>query len=147
MSLKEKLAEDLKQAMKNKDEIAKNTVQLTRAAILQIEKDQKVVLDDEGIIDVIAKELKKRKDALPEFEKSGRQDLIININKEMEILIGYLPQQLTIQELEVIVKEAIEATGASSAKDMGKVMAIVMPKIKGRADGKSVNEIAKKYFQ
>lgn len=147
MSLKDKLAQDLKEAMKSKEEIRKNTVQLARAAILQVEKDKKIVLDDEGIIDVIAKELKKRKDALPDYEKSGRQDLIESLRKEISILEEYLPQQLSMDELEVIVKEAITAVNASSIKDMGKVMAEVLPKVKGRADGKSINEIARKYLQ
>lgn len=147
MTLKEQLMQDLKDAMKNKDAIKKDTVQMSRAAILQIEKDKKIELDDEGVIEVIAKELKKRKDALPDYEKSGRQDLIESLHKEIKVLEAYLPVQLTSVELEVIVKEAITSTGAASIRDMGKVMAEVMPKIKGRADGKSINEIAKKYLQ
>lgn len=144
MSLKEQLLEELKNAMKDKDVLKKNTVQLVRAAILQIEKDNKITLDDDGILEIIAKELKKRRDVLPEYEKSGRQDLIDGLNAEAEILLQYLPQQLTEEELEVIVKQAIEETGASSPKDMGKVMQAVMPKVKGRADGKMINVIAKK---
>lgn len=147
MTLKEKLAEDLKTAMKEKDEIKKNTVQMVRAAILQVEKDKKVVLDEEGIIDVIAKELKKRKDALPDYEKSGRQEHVDNIKREIKILEEYLPQQLTNEELDKIVKDAIRSSGATSIKDIGKIMTEVMPKVKGRADGKSVNEIARKYLK
>ena len=144
MSLKEQLLEELKNAMKDKDVLKKNTVQMVRAAILQIEKDNKITLDDDGILEIIAKELKKRRDVLPEYEKSGRQDLIDDLNAEAEILLQYLPKQLTQEELEVIVKQAIEETGASSPKDMGKVMQAVMPKVKGRADGKMINVIAKK---
>lgn len=144
MSLKEQLLEELKNAMKDKDVLKKNTVQMVRAAILQIEKDNKITLDDDGILEIIAKELKKRRDVLPEYEKSGRQDLIDGLNAEAEILLQYLPKQLTEEELEVIVKQAIEETGASSPKDMGKVMQAVMPKVKGRADGKMINVIAKK---
>ena len=95
MSLKETLLQDLKAAMKDKDTIRKNTIQLVRAGVLQIEKDNHVELDDDGVLDVIAKELKKRRDSLPEFEKSGRTDLIDNLNKEIEVLLGYLPEQLT----------------------------------------------------
>jgi uncharacterized protein YqeY len=146
MSLKEKLTEDLKESMKSKDEIRKNTVQLIRSSILQIEKDKRIVLDEDGVLDVIAKELKKRKDALPEYEKSGRQDLIDNLKKEIEIIKGYLPEQLSVEELAVIVKKAIEDTEANSIKDMGKIMAAVMPQTKGRADGKAINEIARKYL-
>ena len=143
MSLKEILAEDLKSAMKDKDVVRKNTVQMVRAAVLQIEKDKKVTLDDEGVLEVIAKQLKQRKDSLPDYEKSGRDDLIAELKAEIDVLMKYLPEQLTKEELEVIVKEAVEATGASSMKDMGKIMAAVMPKTKGRADGKMINEIAK----
>lgn len=143
MSLKETLMNDLKTAMKEKDIIRKNTVQMIRSAILQFEKDNKAELDDNGILDVIAKELKRRRDVLPEYEKSGREDLIADINREIEILLTYLPKQLTREELEVIVCEAIEKVGAVSMKDMGKIMAEVMPKTKGRADGKMINEIVK----
>lgn len=143
MSLKEKLAEDLKAAMKDKDIVRKNVVQLVRAGVLQFEKDNKVTLDDEGILEVIAKQLKQRRDSLPDYEKSGREDLIAQLKAEMDVLMGYLPRQLTREELEVIVKEAVTQTGASSVKDMGKIMSAVMPKTKGRADGKVINEIAR----
>ena len=143
MSLKEKLSEDLKLSMKEKDTVKKNTVQSMRAAILQVEKDKLITLDEEGVIEVIAKELKKRKDVLPDYEKSGRDDLIKELKAEMDILMGYLPAQLTREELEAIVKEAVAETGASTIKDMGKIMAFVMPKTKGRADGKEINEIAR----
>ena len=125
MSLKETLLQDLKVAMKEKDTIRKNTIQLVRAGVLQIEKDNHVELDDEGVLDVVAKELKKRRDSLPEFEKSGRTDLIDNLNKEIEVLLGYLPEQLTEDEIKKIVEETIAETGASSMKDMGKVMGTV----------------------
>ncbi len=144
MSLKDQLLEDLKNAMKDKEVLKKNTVQMVRAAILQVEKDSKITLDDDGILEIIAKELKKRRDVLPEYEKSGRQDLIESLNAEAEILLQYLPRQLTEAELEVVIKQAIEETGASSARDMGKVMQAVMPKVKGKADGKMINVIAKK---
>lgn len=146
MSLKDRLLEDMKVAMKDKDLIRKNTVQMARAAILQVEKDNKVTLDDEGVIEVISKEVKKRKDVLPEYEKSGRQDLIDNLNKEIEVLMGYLPEQLSEEQLDEIVKITIQEVGASSMKDMGKVMAAIMPKTKGRADGKTINALVKKYL-
>ncbi|MBQ2932319.1 MAG: GatB/YqeY domain-containing protein [Clostridia bacterium] len=143
MALKEKLMDDLKMAMKDKDITRKNTVQMVRSAILQFEKDNLCELDDDGILDVIAKELKKRRDVLPEYEKSGRDDLIEVLNKEIETLLAYLPKQLTKEELEVIVKDAIAEVGATSMKDMGKIMAAVMPKTRGRADGKMINQIVK----
>lgn len=144
MSLKERLLEDLKNAMKEKDVIKKDTIQMARSAVLQIEKDSKVTLDDDGIIDVIAKEVKKRIDVQAEFERSGRQDLIDKVNTEIEVLKSYLPQQLTEEELEAIVKQAIVDTGANSARDMGKVMQATMPQVKGRDDGKMINQIVKK---
>ncbi len=144
MSLKDKLAQDLKTAMKDKDTVRKNVVQMIRAGILQIEKDKKITLDDEGVLEVIAKQLKQRKDSLPDYEKSGREDLIAELKAEIGFLMEYLPEQLSEDELTVIVKEAVTETGASSMKDMGKVMAAVMPRTKGRADGRMINEIAKK---
>lgn len=95
MSLKDTLLGDMKTAMKEKDVLRKNTVQLVRAAILQKEKDQHITLDDEGILDVIAKEVKSRRDSLVEFEKGGRQDLVDAANRELEVLLGYLPRQLS----------------------------------------------------
>lgn len=144
MSLKEKLSDDFKSAMKEKNIVRKNTIQMVKAAILQIEKDNKVTLDDEGVLDVIAKQLKQRKDSLPDYEKSGREDLIAPLKEEMEVLMDYLPEQLSGKELEAAVKEAIQATGASSMKDMGKIMAYV--KTKGMADGKEISNIAKSLF-
>lgn len=146
MSLKEQLAQDLKLSMKEKDTVKKNAVQSIRAAIKQVEIDTRAELDDAGVIDIIAKELKRRKDVLPDYEKSGRDDLIADLKKEIDIIMGYLPSQLSHDELDEIVRAALESTGASSMKDMGKIMAEVMPKIKGRADGKAVNEIAKNYL-
>lgn len=144
MSLKEQLLEDLKEAMKQKEAVRKNAIQMARAAILQVEKDKQITLDDDGVTDVIAKEVKKRKDVLPEYEKSGREDLVRDLKIEIETLMRYLPQQLTEEELEAIVRQTVEETGASSPRDMGKVMQAVMPKVKGRADGKMVNAIVKK---
>ena len=146
MSLKEQLAQDLKLSMKEKDTVKKNAVQSIRAAIKQVEIDTRAELDDAGVLDIIAKELKRRKDVLPDYEKSGRDDLIADLKKEIDIIMGYLPSQLSHDELDEIVRAALESTGASSLKDMGKIMAEVMPKIKGRADGKAVNEIAKNYL-
>ena len=142
--LKEKLMSDLKDAMKEKDEIKKNTVQMVRAAILQIEKDKGVEVVDEMIVDIIAKEVKKRKDAQVEFEKGGREDLISQNKKEIEVLSNYLPKQLAMEEIEEIVKIVISEVGATSLKDMGIVMKASKEKIGAAADGKSINEVVKK---
>ena len=144
MSLKEQLFADLKTAMKEKDTLKKDTVQLIRSGILQYEKDNKVELDDEGVLDIISKQLKSRRDSLPDYIKSGREDLIEKLNKEIEILLGYLPEQLSEDEIAKIVEEAIAETGAASIKEMGKVMGIVNPKVKGRADMKVVGALVKK---
>ena len=144
MSLKEQLFADLKTAMKEKDTLKKDTVQLIRSGILQYEKDNKVELDDEGVLDIITKQLKSRRDSLPDFVKSGREDLIEKLNKEIEILLSYLPEQLSEEEIAKIVEEAIAETGAASVKEMGKVMGIVNPKVKGRADMKVVGALVKK---
>ena len=147
MSLKEQLFADLNTAMKEKDTLKKDTVQLIRSGILQYEKDNKVELDDEGVLDIISKQLKSRRDSLPDYVKSGREDLIEKLNKEIEILLSYLPEQLSEDEIQKIVEEAIAATGAASVKEMGKVMGIVNPKLKGRADMKVVGALVKKMLQ
>ena len=144
MSLKDLLLQDLKTAMKDGDNVKKTAVQMARSAVLQVEKDTKVTLDDDGIVEIIAKEVKKRMDTLPDFEKSGRDDLIDNLKAEIEVLKKYLPEQLSEAEIENIVKNAISSTGAVSAKDIGKVMQALMPETRGKADGKLVNQIVKK---
>ena len=146
MSLKDKLMDDLKSAMKDKDTVRKNAVQMVRASVLQVEKDNKITLDDEGVIEVVAKEVKKRKDVLPEYEKSGRQELIEELNREIQVLMAYLPQQMSEEEIEALVIDAIAHTEAKSMKDIGKVMAVIMPKTKGKADGKVINQFVKKHL-
>ena len=146
MALKEQLMADLKKAMKEKDTVAKNVVTMVRASILQYEKDKKAELDDDGIIEIIAKQVKQRKDSLADFTKADRQDLIETTNREIELLMDYLPQQLTKEELTVIVQNVIQELGVTEIKQMGKVMAQVMPKVKGRADGKMISEIVKEYL-
>ena len=143
MTLKEKLAEDLKSSMKNKNTLRKNVIQMVRAAVLQVEKDKLVTLDDEGVLEVIAKQLKQRESTLPDYEQSGREELISQLKSEMDILMEYLPEQLSEEELTELVKESIAETGASSMKDIGKVMSDIMPKTKGRADGKVINKIVR----
>lgn len=142
--LKEKLLEDLKNSMKEKNVVRKNVIQMVRAAILQVEKDNHVELDDSQIIDIIAKESKKRKDSLGDYEKSGREDLINEIKEEIAILAEYLPKQLSVEEVETIVKEVISEVGATSMKDMGKVMKAAKEKIGAASDGKTINEAVKK---
>lgn len=144
MSLKEKLQEDLKFSMKNKDTVKKSVITLIRAGIKQYEVDNRVELDDDGIIDIISKQLKQRKDSLVEFEKAGREDLIEETKSEIQVLEEYLPQQLSEEELEKIVIDTIAEVGATSMKDMGKIMSTIKPKTAGRADGRKINELVKK---
>jgi hypothetical protein len=147
MSLKDRLMTDLKQAMKDKDSIKKDIVQMVRAGVLQIEKDQKIEADDAVVTQVISKEIKKLSDVIPDFEKGGRDDLIAEANKKIEILKAYLPEQLSAEEIADIVKAAIAETGAASPKDMGKVMGAVTGKTKGRADNKLVSQLVKEALQ
>ena len=135
--------EDLKEAMKEKQTLRKNVVQMIRAAILQVEKDKQIELEDNQILEIIAKEAKKRKDSLADYEKSGREDLINQVKEEIEIISEYLPKQLTKEEITEIVKQVIEETGATSIKDMGKVMKSAKEKMGATADGKTINEVVR----
>ncbi len=141
--LKEKLMEDLKESMKNKDTVRKNTVQMVRASILQIEKDKGIEVEDSKIIDIIAKEVKTKKDALKDFEKAERQDLIDLTNREIEVLQEYLPKQLSRDEVKEEVQKIITEIGATSMKDMGAIMKEAKAKMGASAEGKTINEVAK----
>ena len=145
--LKETLLEDLKSAMKEKDTVTKNTIQMARAAILQVEKDKQITLEDADIITILAKEVKKRKDSLADYEKGGREDLVEQIKKEIQVLEKYLPKPLSREELEKEIKEIVQEQNATSMKDMGKVMKVAKEKIGTRADGKEINEIVKSLLQ
>ena len=147
MPLKETLAEDLKESMKSKDKVRKNVVTMIRAAIKQREVDERVELGDAEIIDIIAKQVKQKRDSIDDFQKGNRLDLVDLTNEEIKILLNYLPPQLSEEELEQIIKYAIKETNAQTKKDLGKLMAVVMPKVKGKADGKQVNQIVAKYLQ
>ncbi len=147
MSLKQKLQEDLKSSMKNKDAIKKSVITLIRSSIKQYEVDNRVELGDEEIVDLIAKQLKQTRDSREEFAKAGRDDLVSKAEAEIEVLKEYLPQQLSEEELNEIVISTISEVGATSMKDMKKIMTSIMPKVKGRADGKLINELVKKNLQ
>lgn len=148
MTLKEQLAEDMKAAMKAHEKEKLATIRMIRSAVRQAEIDGgHTELDDEGVVAILAKELKQRKDSVEEFQKGGRQDLVEKTQAEIDVLMKYMPEQLGEEEIRALVKEAIEKTGASTPKDMGKVMGALMPKVKGRADGKLVNSLVKKLLQ
>lgn len=141
--MKEELLKDLKEAMKNKDTLKKDTITMLRAAILQVEKDSQKVLNDDEICAIVAKEVKKRKESVKEYENAGREDIANGLKQEIEILSKYLPEQLSEEEIVKMVEDAITESGASSPRDMGKVMSILRPKIAGKADGKLVSDIVK----
>ena len=145
--LKEKLMEDLKESMKTKDTVRKNAVQMVRASILKIEKDKGIEVEDEKIIDIIAKEVKTKKDALKDFEKAERQDLIDLTNREIEILQEYLPKQLSRDEVKAEVQKIISEIGATSMKDMGAIMKEAKAKMGASAEGKTINEVAKEILK
>lgn len=146
MPIKERLQEDWKQALKAKEKLKAETISMAKSAILLVEKTDGVKLEDEQIIEVLAREVKQRREALLEFERGNRQDLIDKTNAEIEILLGYLPQQLSEEEILQIIKEAALEVGASNIKEMGKVMALVRPRTLGRADGKLVSSLVKDFL-
>jgi uncharacterized protein len=144
MSLEKQLMADLKDSMKTKDKIRKNTITMVRAAIKQREVDERIELSDQDILDIMSKQLKEKRMAIEEFRKGDRQDLVDLTEIEIEILLKYLPQQLTEDEVEKIVRETIEEIDAKSMKDIGIIMKAVMPKVQGKTDGKVVNKIVRK---
>ncbi|ANS75161.1 aspartyl-tRNA amidotransferase [Paenibacillus yonginensis] len=147
MNLSERLNEDMKQAMRNQEKFKLTTIRMVRATIKNLEIDLKRTLNDDEVLDILSREIKQRKDALQDFIKAGREDLADNVNAEIDIIARYLPEQLTEEEIKVIVQQTIQETGASSKADMGKVMSALMPKVKGRADGKLVNQAVQQLLQ
>ena len=147
MSLKERLMNDMKEAMKEKQQLRKSVITMARSAVKQVEIDSRVELDDEGVIEILTKQVKQKRDAIEEFAKGQREDLVDEAKAEIDILMEYLPQQLTEEEITKIVSQVVDQVGANSAKDMGKVMSALMPKVKGRADGKLVNQVVRQFLQ
>lgn len=147
MTLKERLMNDFKEAMKTKDEVAKNTISLARAAIKQYEVDNREELDDAGILSILQKQVKMRKDALADFEKAGRADLADSYNAEIKVLQNYLPEQMSPEKLDEVVREVAGELGIECGKqNMGKLMGAVMPKVKGLADGNLVKDAVIKFL-
>ena len=145
MSIKDRLNEDMKQAMRDKEAGRQrlSVIRMVRASIKNVEIDRKKELGDEEVLDVLAKEVKMRRDSLEEFKKGNRPDLVAALEQEIVVLMDYLPAQLSEEEVRAFVAEAVAQTGAAGPKDMGKVMAALMPKVKGRADGKMVNALVR----
>ena len=147
MSLSERLNEDMKTAMRNQDKFRLSVIRMMRASIKNVEIDQRRTLEDNEVLEIIGRELKQRKDSLQEFEKAGRDDLAEAVKAEIDIIVQYLPEQLSEAQIAEIVQATIEEVGAKSKADMGKVMAALMPKVKGRADGKLVNQAVQRLLQ
>ena len=138
---------DFKDAMKAKDEVRKNTISFARAAVKQYEIDNRKELDDEGIVAILAKQVKMRKDALSDFEKAGRMDLADAYKQEIEVLQKYLPAQLGADEIRDIVKTTAADLGIEGGKqNMGKLMGAVMGKVKGVADGNDVRKVIEEFL-
>ncbi|GAA0362541.1 GatB/YqeY domain-containing protein [Bacillus horti] len=141
MSFIERLNSEMKQAMKDKDKTKLNVIRMVKASLqnekIQLGRD----LNDDEVLTVVSRELKQRKDSLQEFEKAGRDDLAQAVQEEINILVQYMPEQLSEEEVLQIVKETISEVGASSKADMGKVMGAIMPKVKGKADGALINKL------
>ncbi|MFX0549213.1 GatB/YqeY domain-containing protein [Hathewaya histolytica] len=147
MSLKEVLQQDWKDAVKAKDKLKTSVISMAKAAVLLYEKSgASSEVTDDIVIDIISKEIKQRREAIVEFEKGNRTDLIKAAQEEIEILLKYLPQQLTENEIKEIIEKSATEVGASSMKDMGKLMSALVPKTKGKADGKLVSTLVKEYL-
>jgi uncharacterized protein YqeY len=127
--------------MKNKEKTKLSVIRMLRSEIKNEEIERQHTLNDEEVIEVLMRELKKRKDALQQFEEAGRDDLVQQLREEISVIEPYLPEQLSEEELRELVREVVQETGASSKADMGKVMKAIMPRVKGRADGKLVNRL------
>jgi len=145
LSLKERLVEDMKVAMKAKEEgkVRLSVIRMARAAIKNAEIEKQMEFNDEQVIEVLAKEVKQRRDAIVEFSKANRPDKVKALEEEISVLMEYLPQQLSEGEIRQLAQEIIAEVGAQGPKDLGKVMGKITPKTKGRADGKLVNQIVR----
>ena len=146
MSLKNQITEDMKSAMKAGDKDRLKVVRLIMAAIKQIEVDSRAELDDAGVLGVLNKMVKQRRDSVEQFEKGGREDLAALERAEIEVLQAYLPEQLGEDELNALIESTIAETGASSIRDMGSVMNALRPKVQGRADMKAVSQSVKTHL-
>ena len=144
MTLKEKIMDDLKKAMKERNEVKVRTLRMVIASIKNWEVENTKEIDDDGMIAVLSKEAKRRKEAIEEYRKAGREDLAKAEEEELKIIESYLPERMSEEEIKELVLKTIEEVKATSPKDLGKVMKVIMPKVKGRADGKLVNEMVRK---
>ena len=143
MSLKTQLTEDMKTAMRAKDQVSLSTIRLINAAIKQFEVDERTEADDAKVISILTKMVKQRKDSAKIYTEAGRQDLADKENAEIEILNRYLPQMMSAEKIKTVVEAAIAETGASGMADMGKVMGVLKTRLAGKADMGEVNKVLK----
>lgn len=143
MSLKTQLTEDMKTAMRAKDQVSLSTIRLINAAIKQFEVDERTEADDAKVISILSKMVKQRKDSAKIYIEAGRQDLADKENAEIEILNRYLPQMMSAEEIKTVVEAVIAETGASGMGDMGKVMGVLKTRLAGKADMGEVNKVLK----
>lgn len=134
MTLKDRIKDDLKQAMRDRDQARIDALRMLNAAIQRREVDERIVLDDAQTLAVIDKQIKQARESIEQYEKGGRADLVAKEQADLAIWQAYLPQPLPDAEVDRLVAEAVEATGAASIKDMGKVMGLLKPRLQGRAD-------------
>ena len=146
LSLLERLNSDIKQAMKNKEKDKLSVIRMIKASIQNEAIKTGNELSEDEELTVLSREVKQRKDSLHEFDKAGRQDLVEKIRTELQYVELYMPKQLSEEEVSEIVKQAISETGASSKAEMGKVMAVIMPKVKGKAEGSLVNKLVQQHL-
>ena len=147
MGLKERLINDMKEAMKSKDRVKLSTIRMINSLIKNAEIEKRGELSDEEIVSLLMKYAKQRRESIEMYEKGGRRNLVEKEKQELSIVESYLPEQMGEDEVREIVREAVEKTGARSVKDIGSVMKYVMPKVKGRVDGSTVNRIAKEMLE
>ncbi len=143
MTLKDKLNEDLKNAMRSGDTSRRDALRHLLAAIKQVEVDTRKQLSDGDVQDVLTREAKRRRESIEGFEKGGRSDLVAKEQSELKLIESYLPQQMSRAEIETLARQAIRESGATSAAQMGAVMQKLMPQVKGKADGKLVNQVVR----
>jgi uncharacterized protein YqeY len=143
MSLKEQLFEDLKQALRQKDEVRKAAIRMARAAIVNAEIDKGRELNDQEVQALISKEIKQRQEAIELYKQGKRQDLVDEETAQMQVLAQYLPQQMTLAEIETVARQVVAELGATGPTQMGQVMRALMDQLKGKADGKLVNQVVK----
>ncbi len=143
MSLLQKLDDDLKSAMKASDKLKVSTIRMVKASLKNKQIEKREELSEDDIVSILSTLSKQRRESIEQFSNAGRDDLADNERQELEILQGYMPKQLTPEELDKIISESIRETASQGVKDMGKVMRIVMPRVKGAADGKTVNQRVK----